>query len=236
MGDFLINLSACVAFFIIGFSFNKISSWIRNHKHRKMWQSFFNEKEVTVVLTTHDGPYVRSSPRISFYEMEAYVKLQKVFASLKIKLKPVSSEANIRETSTKSMIILGGPKSNKLCSIIYNKIQNNLHYKIDIVSQSIKSLNNEYIPEFDSEGRITIDYGIIIKTVNPFNSEKNVLLAMGCHGLSTYGLMENILNKKKLKIFLEKIQEDYYVALVKFTYREGIIFSNDLVNYYKPLL
>jgi hypothetical protein len=49
------------------------------------------------------------------------------------------------------------------------------------------TINEEGVIEAHADGRVAVDYGLILKAPNPFNSDAGVLLVGGIHGVGTFG-------------------------------------------------
>ncbi|KAA0676661.1 hypothetical protein [Azospirillum brasilense] len=83
----------------------------------------------------------------------------------------------------RDLIVIGGPKNNKLTEDLLKKMDK-LPYTM-VGNQIINRISNTKIKGVIKNGFVTEDYGLIIKTRNPYNREARCLIIMGTH---TYGL------------------------------------------------
>ena len=82
------------------------------------------------------------------------------------------------------VIILGGPKWNKIARQFLEKMPTSLPYTMD-TKGIIDRMHGKRIDISAIDGKITEDYGLVIKTKNPFNEKARCFLFAGVH---TYGV------------------------------------------------
>lgn len=103
-----------------------------------------------------------------------------------------------------NLILLGGPKRNKITNQILTNTKIDFRYKMTLDPSSgenqivDKMTGNHYNPK---EGETTderIDYGLIMTMRNPLNSERGVLMVAGIHGPGTIGSSKFISKRENL--------------------------------------
>ena len=83
------------------------------------------------------------------------------------------------------------------------------HDIIDIkIGQTVVS------PQKDEEGRIRKDYGILTRMKNPYNPEKDAIIASGCFGWGTQACLRIMKNSQAIKIINEQVKDKYYFQII----------------------
>ena len=158
----------------------------------------------------------------------------------------------IKKISSRNFIVLGSPFANPLCNKLWEELKNE-QLPFDFKSEKRKftllkkegngikkkgelnlhyfTLNDlEYKPKLNisagkyyEDVRWNEDYGLIVRSNNPFdeNKEKKMILAMGCHSVGTYGAINMMTNEKWVKELYKKTGNRDFALLVKFSFIEG---------------
>ena len=235
LDSFLINIAASVTFVFLGYISNNIYQWLKLSSFRIIWKPFLNDNIVNVVLTTRPGPLERSTPRISFNEMQAYANINKTLSNINISTIPVSSEMTTKEHLDKNLIILGGPIANKVTENFWPLISKQLPFYFDQEKMTIIAGQREYCPQLDENNILIKDYGIIMRLLNPYNNNKYIVLAMGCHGFSTHGLINMMVEIKSAKKLIKATKNKDFAAIVEFNLQDNIIISDNILECYIPV-
>lgn len=230
--DFMINLLASVVFFVLGYSINSLRKYLKLRPYRKLWEPFLKESKSLVVVSTRPGPHARSTLRVSFTEMEGYVEVSKLLSELGSNARVVTDEISPDEVRSNNLIILGSPAANRVSDMIWQEISGKLPFVFHLPEQSISIGDRSYIPKEDSEGVLETDYGLIVKSRNPFNQLKSMVIALGCHGLSTYGTMSLMTELESVKGIVKSTQDADFVALVQFQLKGNRIISSKILESY----
>jgi hypothetical protein len=233
--SFLIHLAASITFVILGYISNSIYQWFKLSSFRTIWKPFLRDKSVTVVLSTRPGPLKRSTPRVSFNELQAYVNINKTLTKINISTIPVSSEIALEEIREKNLIILGGPIANKVTANFWPIISKQFPFYFDLEKQIILTGQRDYCPQLNENSILTKDYGIIMRVSNPYNNDKHIVLAMGCHGFSTHGLINMMVKVESAKKLIKATNNKDFVALVEFILQDNMIISDNILECYVPV-
>jgi len=145
------------------------------------------------------------------------MELQDLFRELGYKFEVIRSD-NISEAELKgnNLLIVGGPIPNKIAKYLFN--QNEIIYKFggeeghDIID--IKIGQTVVSPQKDEEGRIRKDYGILTRMKNPYNPEKDAIIASGCFGWGTQACLRIMKNSQAIKIINEQVKDKYYFQII----------------------
>jgi hypothetical protein len=233
--SFLINIAACFAFVILGYISNITYQWFKLSSFRTIWKPFLRDKSVTVVLSTRPGPLKRSTPRVSFDEMQAYADINKTLTKINISTIPVSSEIALEEIREKNLVILGGPIANKVTANFWPIISKQLPFYFDLEKQIILAGQREYSPQLNENNILTKDYGIIMRVPNPLSNDKYIVLAMGCHGFSTHGLINMMVKIESAKEIINATNNKDFAALVEFILQDNMLISENILECYIPV-
>lgn len=230
--DFMINLIASVVFFILGYSINSLRKYLKLRPYRKLWEPFLKEPDSLVVVSTRPGPHVRSTLRVSFTEMEGYVEVNKLLSALGSNIKVTTDEISPDEMRSNNLIILGSPVANRVSEMVWHEISEKLPFVFNLPDQSISIGDRDYVPKEDSEGVLETDYGLIIKGSNPFDHHRSMLIALGCHGMSTYGTMRLMTESESVKDLVKLTQGTDFAVLVQFQLKNKRIVSSKILESY----
>jgi hypothetical protein len=92
-----------------------------------------------------------------------------------------------------NLVLLGGPDANRLTREVVTKIQSTVRFGDPECHEIVirDTLTGEaYLPKLTMDRKgIARDYGAIIKTRNPFDPSKHLLLAAGSVGFGTWGAL-----------------------------------------------
>lgn len=189
---------------------------------------------------------------------EVHLLCRQLGIKLEIERSNVPLEEKImQKLKSHNLIILGSPAANLICEEIWNKLKQDTKHPFEFFiekpsekftkrdgseitvdemnKQYFKLGKEEYLPELDKnvpyeDKRWVTDYGVIVRYSNPFNKEKEIILAMGCHGFSTYGAMSMMTNINNAKELLDKTQNKNFMALVKFGLTGNKIISKTILH------
>lgn len=234
--DILIDLVASALFVLLGFYSKKLLNHYRLRNYRAIWYPFYSfEPEVAIVLTTRPGPLPRSTMRVSLNEMLAFSEIQAVFRELNIKSYPfLGNEVDKAELASKHIVCLGGPKANNTSALIWASIQDKIPFYFDIENQEIHVAHRIYKPEYDNEGRVKCDYGLVVRIRNPFSSNlsRYTMIAFGCHGHATYGAIRGVLREDLVQELFRKVKRQDFAAIVQVNLHNHKFVSTILLEYY----
>jgi hypothetical protein len=86
------------------------------------------------------------------------------------------------------LILIGGPDNNSVTKDVIGRVPTTLMFanpeRFEVSFASVEA-NRLYSPEFAS-GKVIVDYGIILRTSNPFDRRHKVLVLFGCFGFGTW--------------------------------------------------
>jgi hypothetical protein len=156
---------------------------------KQLWGLLEPEKAIICTATTKvdTGKYLRPSTGIGQLKAITHIvtSLNKAYKKFDFK-NILSSEEEIKQGIENDVILLGGPKNNKITKLFFEKFDfYNLALQNEDGAIYWQKTNNIYQGTTE-DGKVRKDYGIIIKMNNLFSTEKNtkILLFSGCH---TYG-------------------------------------------------
>lgn len=221
--SFIINILASIFFVLCGYLLNIVIRFLKFRPFKKLWKPFLNDKQIIVILTTRPGPHKSSTPRVSLNELQSYSVLNTQFSKFNIKVIPQSTDLSMDELKKNNLIVLGGPSSNEIARRIWLQIQSFIPFSFDYENHIIHDINSKYEPLLDSEGKLKVDYGLLIRMKNPYNREKSILLSMGCHGYSTSGSIEALTRLQYAKQIIKQAGIKDFISLLKFDIDNNII-------------
>lgn len=250
------EIVGAIIVFIAGFLGKKVVGKIKLRSYRRFWKPFVKDKKTICVLSSRKGPYDWSSSRISFPEVKAYKEGSLLWKSIGLEVKLEESFSLTEEMKQSNLILIGSPVANSVVNTIWNSLSDqhpfNFNKTIQLVNTVINGQErvielNEYfinyhdenfIPKrdenYESEQKWKEDYGIIARFKHPFNNNKKIILAMGCHGNSTNGSFKTLVNESLTSQIVQKVGKHDFFALVKFRLEDNeAIFSGEYPKFLK---
>ena len=138
-------------------------------------------------------------------DSDAIIKLVAKFASLGLPSEPnVLHPTQVHEQRNKNIVLIGGEDSNSLTSVLVSQLGCHLEALINKDGHNVirdSRLDVDYAATRQSEpganGEIVcMDYGLLVRTRNPYDLEREVVWIAGAHGLGTLAAAEVCVNSK----------------------------------------
>lgn len=230
LSDIVIGVLSSFLFFVLGYFSKSAYEYYKVSKWQKIWSPFTKSEMVNVVLSTRPGPHVRSTPRLSMTELNAYVQISETLNKIGVKTTPVSSNLALDDIRGKDLVLLGGPIANDVTSLLWDSVLQRLPYDFNLEKQIIKTTNNTYTPEFDSEGHLLSDYAILLKISDLIDESGCLLLSMGCHGYGTKAGVDMMTIDCYQKAIKMAAKGNDFVAIIGATMSKGSIKSINLME------
>lgn len=218
--DVAINLGSAVLFFLLGIFVQYIIRVWRQRGKRAIWKLLNNGKDLSIALTTRDGPELTSSPRATFDEVLALTGAFSILQQMPIKYSLIDDNETFRVNPAVNILSIGGEKANKISSRIWNEYSQNLPVRIERDPYSVVIGEKRYTTEYaDDEKRIVADYGVVLVVCTRDNLGKMVcrMVAFGLRGFGTRGAVQSISSREMIKRFRRHSKTDSFVAVVRIT-------------------
>ena len=158
-------------------------------KVKKPIRKFFKKlgKSVIFVLPPADVDPLITGTQIS--DFLGAMKLQSFLKELSYDVETRrANNLSEKELKEHNLIVVGGPISNKVTKTLFKSKE--IIYKFggpdghDIIDS--KTGKVRYSPIINDEQRVERDYGILTRIKNPYNKNKDAIIASGCFGWGTY--------------------------------------------------
>ena len=192
---------------------------------KRLWGYLVSDKITICTATTKadTGEYLRPSTGIGQVRALAFVitSLNKAYKKVNFK-RILLSDEEIKHHIEDDLLLLGGPKNNQITKLFFEKFDfYNLLNQAEDGSIYWQKKNIVYKGE-TRNGKVTKDYGLVIKMKNPFASTANtkLILFSGCH---TYGTIA------AAKYFCESVQKQIHL---KKDENVAVLVSCDVVDGY----
>lgn len=204
MRDIVINLLANLVWMLIGIGVLKtVTFFHRTLPLRKLWSLSKPENVVICVpcsTETQTSQYIRPATGIGQVKAIAFLVTSLYRTYDKVNLKDIYfSTDSIEKEIENDLIILGGPKNNQFSRRFLELIEDKqpatmkTRGNVDTIlwrnkkKQSWVEKNAEEFLGISKEGVIEKDFGLIIRTANPFSSKTSTVLFLA--GSHTYGTL-----------------------------------------------
>ena len=221
--DLLINLLASFIWFVIGYAFYHFSRFQRVIKPTTRLWNIKDYKNLIICAATSTktdtGHYVRPATGIGQLRALGYA-VESLSKAYDLKIQNILlSDDQVQKQIEKDIIILGGPKNNIIARLFLDKLRT-IKEVADQDGNTIKWILPNEEKEFNGSRKnkeVVKDYGLIIRTKNPFTSAQNrtsVCLFTGCHTYGTIAAAKYFTNFyiKKAGIF-SKLKENIFLLV-----------------------
>lgn len=194
----LIGLVTTFIGFVIG------SAWQMSHRRlsywraRRFWRPFLASDIKVVIGKFNEFSGFEASGFVGMGDMQAAAEVVALFDDLGFRrsghtLNIVYHDQLAGDLYGANLVCIGGPDANKVTDRILERLRQTIKTgdpKLHEISLHDAETGKSYAPkaELDGEGRrvITLDYGLLIKASNPFDSHSRVVIFSGCFGYGTW--------------------------------------------------
>lgn len=189
----LLGLFKSFIWFLIGYLGGKLKRLLTDIRPiKKLWKIKDSKDLIIVAATstkTDTGDYLRPATGIGQLRALGY-SIESLSKAYDVRIKNILlSDDQVQKQVERDMILLGGPKNNQVSRLFLEKLTQE-HKIADQDENMILWYADGKTEEFTGikeNKSIKKDYGLIIRTENPFSSQKEkptICLFTGCH---TYG-------------------------------------------------
>jgi uncharacterized protein len=191
--------------------FYLMQSHLRFLPFKSIWKEFI-PKETLIILTGREQGHTK---KISFNEVLSADRIQKL-----LKLSGKSQDSQIlvvngdyNKFANMNIIVLGSEKINPVSKEIMKHISSYIEYSYTAENDLI--INGEIFKSVYENDVLVKDYGLVIKTVNPYNTAKHALLFSGNHGLGTQASVLALTEEQKTTEIVGEIGNAYFYAVIE---------------------
>ena len=189
------------------------------HPMKKLWKEYLS-KETYGILSCSDLSIDIDSLSTGLYDALALSNIREFLSSFPNTLfHAYSSKRYPPYLNRNSIILFGGPISNNLVrDIMIEKKKTFLQFQDHTI---INTKNNKRYKPIIKDNKIIKDFGIVIKTKNPYNPSLNLMIFSGCFDYGTFLSVEALTNPESVKKVLKIVGTDYFEIVVSGDIIEG---------------
>lgn len=199
--DIGINLIAALIGFWIGWIWQTLRKALRSRRSQRFWKPFVTGELQVVIGRFLEFTQFEQSGFLGVGDAIGLTELRTYFGGLGLRDFTVSYADRVDGDSLKTnLILIGGPDANAVSKEVVTKINSTLrfgnpaHYEIAIYDSATDRI---YAPLTKSDSHEIIkDYGVILKTTNPFSPSKQVLVIAGSFGYGAWAGIRYAISKQ----------------------------------------
>lgn len=180
---------------------------------KKFWTSMFIGG-MTIITASEEREKIVRSQVLDFVALSDATREFNVYFKGKFDVETCDnmSQSSVR----KNLLLVGGPIPNSMTKHLHEEMGDVVTYAFRIDKQpntkgtrkgnqiiNVHSSRVVRAPKFKGD-LVVEDYGIITKYINPFNSERHIIIVEGCYGWGTWASLNVILNPRFLKLLLKE--------------------------------
>jgi uncharacterized protein len=192
---------------------------------KKIWDCFVDGDTVIFLTGRDQGDTIK----VSYNETIAAARIKDLLKIPLLKKKQriiIETDYSIK-IDDKNIITLGSEKTNRITKSILNIISGYIDYDYTLSNDLV--INNEIFKSSFKDGYLQKDYGLIVKTNNPFNSLKKVLVIAGNHGLGTQASVLSLINKTEISKVISRVGDSNFYAVIESEFNKR--FANNPIKY-----
>jgi hypothetical protein len=176
---------------VVGWVVKVIRDRWRTRKARAFWRPFLSSDPLLVVGRFGDFDGFERSGLLGVGDAIALAELQHYLANLGVRPRVAYADRLEGDTVKQTLILLGGPDANSVTSRAVKHIDSKLRFgdpSINEIAIRDTAVNPPhcYIPSSPDGDRGSIDYGVILRSPNPFAPDKELLVLAGSFGHGTW--------------------------------------------------
>jgi len=224
--DILINLTASVLFFFLGYLSNKFFS-VLNLKRNfgRFWNKFINDPTM-IVIPTLTKEIVNEKIPMLYSEMKIGSIIDEILRKFNKNVFLQEEKFAIDKLMNYNLILIGSPSSNELIKEIFNDTTIPIDFKD---RKLIYNGKYEYETKYDEENNIIEDYGIIIFDTNYYNNNFNMIIIAGNTAIGTYNAAKVISRIKYIRKILKNKFPNEFIVLTKTTITDNFMNEPEII-------
>lgn len=198
--DIAVNLiAACIggiAVWVTGRTRRQARRW----RARRFWKNM-GDRGVTVVVGVHERN------QLYVWERSGLIGLgdAEAMASVEEQLRSFGFDSTVRPTGDmpsselrRDLVLVGGPDGNRVTAQMIPRLRPALTFGFPRwtsheVAVADSATGHEYYPEYDDDGSLAADYGVVVRASNPLADDgTEIVILAGCWGNGTAAAADSL--------------------------------------------
>ncbi|MEU7810452.1 hypothetical protein AB0B18_28690 [Micromonospora chalcea] len=156
---------------------------------------------MTVVVGAHDRGELdlwEPSGLVGLGCVRAVVAVQGQLRAFGFDAPVESAEELVSRELRRDLVLIGGPDANSVTAAMIQRIRPTLSFGFPAWRKHVVTLVDTttgvaYRPKYDKRGRVTVDYGLLVRAPNPLADDgTEVIILAGCWGHGTAAAAESL--------------------------------------------
>ncbi|HEY8983780.1 MAG TPA: hypothetical protein VIU15_29910 [Streptomyces sp.] len=189
--DLLVNLSSASLAFAAGRSFNRLRDLWHFRDTRGFWKPFtaHDMKMVTSIFIQEEHYIWERSGLVGVGDVLAINELRQQLQRTGVRHLPLTPSHQLTGMELRgNLILVGGPHSNRVTAEVVQRLP--LTYTFGPADRHDARITDSRTgevasPEFDSDGQLCVDLGLLIRAANPFQPDRHIVVLAGSFGFGT---------------------------------------------------
>ena len=213
--SFIINLLSALIFFLLGVVSKSIFDTIRKKNPVRSFWGECLKSSVNIIVPSGPENYDEFSFHTGYSDLTAAAEIKALLTShhkkpKEIRILEVKHDGNrLKE----NLVLIGGPVTNEITMRIFQDIAVPFSFMGHTLIDNLNS--KEYKPKSDTNGQVLEDYGLVLRNVNPYNKQKEIIIIAGCYGHGTYSGAVAVTDYEILRDINRKVKPKSRGILVK---------------------
>jgi len=212
--DYVINLAAGLTGFVVALAWDHIRKWRRLRSVRQFWRPFIGGSPMVVIGRFKEFSKFEASGLVGIGDAAALTELLGHLRSLGIDSPRWDFADRLHGDALRSdLILLGGPDANTITRECVSRFPTSIRFgnpdRYQISIQDTVS-RRSYSPQYDERtGEVSLDYGLMFSSPNPFDASKRLLIIAGSFGYGTWAGCRLAIKPEKLGDQSETLGADF---------------------------
>ncbi|WP_410590435.1 hypothetical protein [Amycolatopsis sp. lyj-23] len=201
--DIAVNLIAAAIGGVAVWTTGRTRRRARLLRARKFWKHP-GDRGVTIVVGAQSRGWLDAWERsglIGLGDAEALASIEEQLRSFGFGLTVRSAEDMAGADLRRDLVLIGGPDANPVTATMIQRIRPAPtfafpYWRDHVVLLVDRTTGREYRPEYDDDGHLTADYGVVVRAPNPLAGDgTEVMILSGCWGHGTAAAAESLRSK-----------------------------------------
>lgn len=211
VGNFILGLiSDIAATLVLKLRFRNLFP----NEYTRFWNTLF-ANDLVIVTPAEEKEALTKSQVLDFQGLD---ELKQVFQHYyRDRYRQTSCDGVHRDMLRNNLLLIAGPVANRLTRHVLKPENEFVRYFFnDHVLTDKQNPEKKFVIELLEDGKYpSVDYGIISRFTNPFNSRKKVIISSGVFGWGTYAGLVLLSKKEILRYLFEQVGENQFQILVR---------------------
>lgn len=207
--DLFVNLGVGIAAsgisFVLGVMLRTFTDNYRSRRSRAFWGRGIGNGKTIILLGSLPGELIARTPAfeptgvVGLGDARAAHELAIYFSRLGVAADIAYANSPLAGQGMSNIVLLGAEEANPLVKGAFDDVASTFRYETSLPMTLHDGLRNKSYVAKLTGGEVTVDYGTLIRTRNPYAPEHTLVMIGGIYGFGTWGGVRLLNDKRFIK-------------------------------------